>query len=109
MIHSNELPISPALLEQMMAEGGTRAFSVRPGPSPEARIVGVRWDLTNMASPLVTLVYDRPIEQPLLTLDAEAENEIKRLEQALCEIIALGTHENEGWRIASLALLRTDA
>ena len=66
----NEVLITPEVLEQLLSEGGIRNFSVEPGPAPEARIVAVRWDASRHY-PLIALVYDRPVKEPVMRVHAE--------------------------------------
>lgn len=58
---SNELPVARELLEGLM-QPGERHYRVEVGPSPDAKVVDVRFDGRTLV-----LVYDRPIVEPRLT------------------------------------------
>lgn len=62
----------------MLSEGGTRMLSVKPGPSPEARITGVRVDFAPVHA--VVLVFDRPVDEPLLRVERGIEERLAELE-----------------------------
>jgi hypothetical protein len=74
----NEVHVARELLEQLLSLGGARTFSADRGPAPEARLVNVRW-----AGEWVVLEYDRPVEEPTLTLSpapwAPSIDEVRRL------------------------------
>lgn len=62
----NELLISVEVLQGMFArDAEIGPAQVLAGPDPDARIVGVRWDVGS-GHPMVALVYDRPVPDPHL-------------------------------------------
>lgn len=107
MRQPNDLLISVELMEQLLSKGGTRIFSVKQGPAPEAHIIGVRLD-PNMGYPCVVLVYDRPIEEPILTAEYGLE---QKLEDADADMQArfIEADRELGERLAALHAKQQEA
>jgi hypothetical protein len=78
----------------MLAEGGTRMLSVKHGPSKEARIIGSRWAIRDGLSWLV-LEFDRDVEEPTLTVQAELEQRLAELEAEVRDILQLAPSTRE--------------
>jgi hypothetical protein len=69
---SNEVIVAVEVLESMLAEGNEfepQRVRVLKGADPEAKIIGVRWEvgLQGMGSRSLVLVYDRDVpDTPVL-------------------------------------------
>lgn len=61
----NEVFMARELMEQLLTEGPPRTYGAERGPTPDACLVNVRW-----AGDWIVLEYDRPVEEPVLTLVA---------------------------------------
>lgn len=95
----NEVWITTVVLERMLARGATTSPTrVIKGPDPEARIVNAHME---SAADVITLVYDRPVDEPVLQEIEELPFRVSWSEEMLRDVdldirdMVVGLHTTE--------------